>query len=89
MRIPRDYLSRVNGQHKYGEVQTKIWLKQREEFMVSRTKEEHGESQSVLVICGFEHLYPISDLLRRDRTAVFPVDYRQAVWYRPDVFTED
>lgn len=82
--IPADYLS-----GNYADSQKKAWLRWREGFMFGKIKKGQGDAQSVLVICGFAHMNPIADLLRRDCADVVIVDYRKTDWYQTGVFAED
>jgi hypothetical protein len=84
MGIPCDY---VKGP--FTPEQKERWHRQREQFMLRRIQENRGAAQNLLIVCGFEHLQPLSDLLRRGGTTVAPVDYRELDWYQPGIFSED
>ena len=43
----------------------------------------------MLVVCGFVHLVPLGELVKRISNDVRPVDYRDLDWYRPGVFCDD
>jgi hypothetical protein len=62
------------------------WHAKREQFMLSKIYESRMDAQTILVVCGFDHMQPLSDLLRRGTTDVKIVDYRQDNWYQPGIF---
>jgi hypothetical protein len=65
------------------------WHRQREQFMLRKIIESRGGAENLLVVCGFDHMLPLSDLLREETPEVKTMDYRKCDWYRPDVFSED
>ena len=83
--IPRNY---VDGP--YIDEEKNAWHRQREEFMVERINEYSRGLQNVLVVCGFEHMPHIAELLEQKRAAVEQIDYRAlALWYRAGIFAGD
>ena len=81
--IPRDY---VNGS--YSTQKKLYWNREREKVMLKRIKaglkgEPHG-----IVICGFEHMSPLVELLRGASIEAEPVNYREKECYQP-VFSGD
>lgn len=84
MGIPPDYLTGP-----YTAEEKAQWNRRREEFMATRIKAQRRDAKSSLVICGFDHLEALADLLRQGGTIVRKLDYRSLSWYRPGVFTED
>lgn len=87
--IPCDYLADENGRYKYGDAERAAWLKKREEYMLGRIRQEQGNANSVLVICGFRHMAPLAGLLQQGGPSVCIRDCRNEEWYQPDVFPED
>jgi aldehyde:ferredoxin oxidoreductase len=83
MEIPRDY---VDGA--YSPEQKQEWSRQREGIMVKKLRESRGTATRCLVICGFEHVEPLADTLRKDCNTVERVDYRQQQWYQAGLFAE-
>lgn len=81
MSIPRDYMS-----GKYTEEQRNGWNRQREDFMVGRIDQHRGDAERAMVICGFDHLKPLAQMLRANGFEVRTWDYRLLDWYRPEVF---
>lgn len=84
LRIPRDY---VNGN--YTDAQKRRWHREREEVMLHKLREGRRNAENLLVVCGFRHFEPITELLRHDNSPVTPIDYRAMDWYRPGVFSCD
>jgi hypothetical protein len=82
MGIPQNY---VAGDYP-AELKDK-WNRQREEFMASKIKAERGNAKTSLVICGFDHISPLADLLAQDGTQVHKYDYRDLPWHQHGVFT--
>jgi len=62
---------------------------QRERFMLHKIQESRGQAKNLLVICGFDHMLPLSDLLREENAEVKFIDYRNRDWFRRGVFFED
>jgi hypothetical protein len=83
MGIPRDYIL-----EDHTEEQKAIWNYQREQFMVAKIHNHLGDSDSVLIICGFEHMQPIAALLGTNDPQIHTWDYRTRNWYRPGIFVE-
>ena len=83
MKIPRDY---VRGA--YSREQKQKWTREREVVMVKKVREGRGTATKYLVICGFEHVEPLSDMFGEDCKTVERVDYRQQQWYQAGVFAE-
>lgn len=83
MKIPRGY---INGA--YSLEQKQKWTREREAVMVKKVRECCGEATKYLVICGFEHMQPLADMLREDCETVERVDYRQQQWYQAGLFAE-
>lgn len=65
------------------------WHAEREKFMLRKIQEKRGCAENLLVICGFDHMLPLSELLREGIADVEVVDYRKLDWYRPGVFFGD
>jgi hypothetical protein len=84
MDIPIDY---VTGP--YSEQQKINWHHQRELFMVGKINEHRSGGESLLIICGFVHMQPLTDILGQDGTSVQQWDYRNIGWYVPGVFVGD
>lgn len=84
MGIPQNY---VHGP--YSQADKDRWNRQREEFMFGRIQENKGDAQNLLIVCGFQHLGPLRELLGRNEEQVRPVDYRGLDWYVPGVFCDD
>ena len=83
MKIPRDY---IHGA--YSPEQKQQWTRQREGVMVKKLREGRGAATNLLVICGFEHVEPLADMLREDCDTVERVDYRQQQWYQAGLFAD-
>ena len=66
-----------------------MWHSMREEVMVCKIKKKRVDAQNLLVVCGFDHMLPLSDRLREGIGGVKIVDYRKMGWYRPGVFLGD
>ncbi|MFZ0212092.1 MAG: hypothetical protein WAL55_05240 [Candidatus Acidiferrales bacterium] len=81
--IPHDY---VNGN--YSDEQRSEWHRQREQIMVQKIKHHAQECESVLIVCGFYHMFPIAELLEQDGVAVQQIDYRERAWHRAGIFCE-
>jgi len=81
LQIPRDYL----GSPCCTPEQKQLWLRQRETFMVEKIRSTRGTADTVLVICGFDHLETVALQLGNDEPVV-RVDYRKEDWYRKDAF---
>jgi len=84
MGIPPDYLK---GEYSSG--QKAQWNRQREQVMLRKIQEYKGDTERLLVVCGFEHLQPLAELLLKINTSVATIDYRNLSWYQPNVFTDD
>lgn len=84
MGIPQDY---VHGP--YSQAEKDRWNRQREEFMLERIEENRKSAQNILVVCGFIHLVPLGESVKRISNGVRLVDYRELDWYRPGVFCDD
>lgn len=82
MGIPQNY---VEGDYP-AEMKNK-WNRQREVFMGSKIKAQRGNVKTSLVICGFDHLDALADLLGQDGTPVHRYDYRNLPWYQDGIFT--
>ena len=76
--IPRDY---ANAGHCAEQVAK--WHRKREGVMIKKIMEKKGDAGSFIVICGFDHLKPLTELLSEACGGVESVDYRQHVWYEP------
>ena len=81
--IPRDY---VNGS--YSDEQKNEWHRQREQVMLEKIKQQlqECECESVLIVCGFDHMSHIAELLEQDGATVQQIDYRKSSWYRAGIF---
>lgn len=73
----------------FSEAQKKHWHSQREQTMLRKLKENRREAQNILIVCGFDHMESIADLLRRESLVAKILDYRKEGWYQPGVFSED
>jgi len=85
MGIPGDHMDGY-FEGRYTSQQIAEWHEKREDFMFSKVKALRGNATSVLVICGFDHLYSLAEIFRRSGEEVTPEDYRTRSWYRKDVF---
>lgn len=81
--IPRDYVEGI-----YPNEQEEQWHRQREQFMHQKIREHQGAAENLLIVCGFEHLRPLCDLLGQNGAAVEPIDYRERAWYQDGVFSD-
>jgi hypothetical protein len=81
--IPCDYVS-----GSYSATQKELWHRLREQFMLARIGEYGSAAKNLLVVCGFVHLERLSELLW-EKGVVKQIDYREAKWYRPEVFAGD
>jgi hypothetical protein len=79
--IPGDYM--VLG--RYTEEQRREWLRLRERTMLEKIRSARGAAESVVVICGFDHLQAFAEDLGKGEI-VKQVDYKGECWYRHDVF---
>lgn len=84
MGIPTNY---VTGP--YTAEQKAQWHRQREQFMLLKIQQERGEAANLLVVSGFEHMQPMSEVLQKLDNRIKTVDYRLLGWYQPRVFAED
>jgi hypothetical protein len=84
MGIPINYITGP-----YTEVQKNNWNHQRELFMVGKINEHRSEGESLLIVCGFAHMQPLTDMLGQDGVLVQQWDYRNFDWYLPGVFAQD
>jgi hypothetical protein len=82
--IPTDY---VDGP--FSDDQKAQWHRQREQVMLRKLQEKRGDSANLLVVCGFDHMEPMSELVCGIGPSVKTVDYRKSEWYRPGVFNGD
>jgi hypothetical protein len=82
--IPRNYAIGP-----YTSEQKSDWNRQRERFMVEKINEYGCDTRILLVICGFDHLQPLVEILGRDGTPVRMCDYRRLPWFREGVFADD
>lgn len=82
--IPREY---VTGP--YTAEQKSNWNHQRELFMLEKINKHRGEGETLLIVCGFDHFQPLTELLEQDGTLVRQWDYRSLGWYRHGVFAEN
>ena len=73
----------------YTEDQKNNWNQQRELFMVRKINEHRSEGESLLIICGFAHIQPLTDILEQDGTPIQLWNYRNLDWYLPGVFAQD
>jgi hypothetical protein len=64
LEIPRDY---VLGE--FSEAQKNQWHRQRELIMLRRLREGAGNAENILVVCGLDHMDPLTDLFRHDLVA--------------------
>lgn len=62
------------------------WDVMREQFMLRKIDETRMDAQELLIVCGFDHIRPLFDLLHRGTPQVKTVDYRQDGWYQPGIF---
>jgi len=89
-----DDLDRLEIPHGYAkanftEAQKKRWHSQREQIMLRKLKEKRGEAQNILIVCGFDHVEGLADLLGQESVVVKTVDYRKKRWFQAGVFSED
>lgn len=77
--IPRNYVDEPHA-----EDQKEEWHRLRERVMVQKIKQHARYDQSVLIVCGFDHMSHIAELLQQGAVAV--EDYRERTWYRPGLF---
>jgi len=82
--IPRDY-----AKGNFTQAEKEHWHSQREQIMLHKLKESHREALNILVVCGFEHMESLVNLLRLAGWVVRTVDYRCMNWYQRGVFAED
>ena len=83
MKIPGDY---VNGG--YPAEHTERWHRQREQVMMKKITEQKGNAEQFVIICGFEHMQPLRDSLRKICKSVESVDYRTMNWYDKNAFPD-
>jgi hypothetical protein len=83
MKIPRDY---VNG--RYPAEQKERWHRQREQVIMKKITEQKGNAKQFVIICGFEHMQPLRDSLRKIYESVESVDYRTMNWYDKHAFPD-
>lgn len=83
MKIPRDYI-----QSAYSPEQKQQWTRQREAVMLKKLVENKGKATRYLIVCGFEHMKPLAEGLRKDCNTIEIIDYRQREWYQAGVFAE-
>jgi len=83
MKIPRDY---IHGA--YSPEQKQQWTRQREATMLKKLSERKGTATRYLVVCGFEHMEPLAEGLKKDCNTIEIIDYRQRGWYQAGVFAE-
>jgi len=81
MGIPNNY---ADGD--YSAEQKARWNRQREQVMVRKLRENRGTTERLVVICGFDHMLPLTELLRQDCRCVLPMDYRTLRWYDGNAF---
>jgi hypothetical protein len=76
LQIPHDYrdLSKCTVD------QWQACLRHREMFMLEKIRSPRGTANTVLVICGFDHLEPLAKQLRDDER-VIQIEYRNENWY--------
>jgi hypothetical protein len=82
--IPAEYLTGP-----YTADQRSDWNRQRELFMLGKIAEHRRRRGMLLIICGFEHLQTLTELLNQDGSVVQPWDYRRLGWYRDGIFAGD
>ena len=82
MKIPRNY-----GNEAHSPDQIEKWHRQREAVMRKKIAEAKGDAERIVVICGFVHLQPLTELLKKTFELVEPLDYRSRDWYA-NVFVE-
>lgn len=75
--IPHDY---VNGD--YTPDQKRNWNAEREKVMLRNIKACIESKPNGVVICGFDHMSPLVELLRGDGIEAEEVNYRKKEWYR-------
>jgi hypothetical protein len=81
MKIHRDY---VHGA--YSPDQKQQWTRQREPVMLKKLLERKGKAERYIVVCGFEHMEPLAEMLAKTCKSVESVDYRKHKWYDEEVF---
>jgi len=81
MKIPRDY---VHGA--YSPDQKQQWTRQREPMMLKKLLERKGKAERYIVVCGFEHMEPLAEMLAKTCKSVEMVDYRKQKWYDKEAF---
>lgn len=82
MKIPHNY-----GNEAHSPEQIEKWHRQREGVMREKIVKTKGDAERIVVICGFLHLQPLTELLQKTFKSVEPIDYRLLDWYA-NVFVE-
>jgi len=62
------------------------WHAKREQFMLRKIEESRTGATELLILCGFDHVGPLSNLLLDGLTDVKTIDYRLAPWYQAGLF---
>ena len=78
--IPEDY----EDDQKHSPEEIAGWYRVREESMFQQTMANAGEAQSVLVICGRQHLEGLAKLFRNSSCTVEVLDLKNEPWYIED-----
>jgi hypothetical protein len=81
MEIPDHY---VDGD--YPSEQKELWNRQREQVMFRKLLETRGAAKRLVVVCGFGHMEPLTQLFRRICKFAESVDYRRLGWYDANAF---
>ncbi len=69
-----------------GAGQRACWHAEREQLMLRRIRQSRRGNDNLLVVCGFDHMVPLSELLRAGGVEVEVLDYRECDWYDPGAF---
>jgi hypothetical protein len=79
--IVQDYA----GNPDYSACQRARWNAQREEYMFHQVERLRGTAQSLMVVCGSEHLTPLAELLSGAGYSVSTEDVTKSNWFEvPD-----
>jgi pheromone shutdown protein TraB len=83
LKIPREYLIETHSPE-----QKEKWTRQREPVMLKKILERKGNATQLLVICGFGHMKPLGEMLRKTCGATETVDCRMLDWYDDQLFAD-
>ncbi|MGH9543667.1 MAG: hypothetical protein ACRD23_00460 [Terriglobales bacterium] len=76
MGIPDNY---VGGD--YSAEQKAQWNRQREKVMIRKLRDNQRTAKRLIVVCGFDHMLPLTESLRNECRFVQFMDYRTLPWY--------